>query len=61
MERLTNAAVDLNEGKQVTIELAHQSRDGAPVYLDLGLESAGTQRLLVMLSLAYEEGARSSR
>lgn len=53
MERLTNAAVDLNEGKQVTIELAHQSRDGAPVYLDLGLESAGTQRLLVMLSLAY--------
>lgn len=53
MERLTNAAVDLNEGKQVTVELAHQSRDGALVYLDLGLESAGTQRLLVMLSLAY--------
>ena len=54
MERLTNAAVDLNEaGKQVTVELAHRSRDGAPVYLDLGLESAGTRRLLVMLSHAY--------
>ncbi len=53
MERLTNAAVDLTSGKQVTVELAHQSRDGEPVYLDFGMESSGTRRLLVMLSLAY--------
>ena len=54
VKKLTNAPIDPNEeDKQVTVELAHRSRDGAPVYLDLGMESAGTRRLLVMLSLAY--------
>ena len=41
------------EDRQVTFELAHRSREGAPVYLDLDMESAGTQRMLVMLSLVY--------
>ena len=39
--------------REITIELSHQSRDGETVYLDLGTESSGTRRLLVMLSLAY--------
>lgn len=54
LRELADAPIDLNlSGKQVTVELAHQSRDGKPVYLNLGLESAGTRRLLVMLSHAY--------
>ncbi|MDE0025475.1 MAG: ATP-binding protein [Spirochaetaceae bacterium] len=36
-----------------TIELAHRSRSGKPVYLELGMESAGTLRLLMVLSLVY--------
>lgn len=52
--RLSNSSISVNDtGKQITIELAHQIRDGERVYLDLGMESVGTQRLLVMLSLAY--------
>ncbi len=54
--RKLTSTPDLNENeadKRGTFELAHQSRDGEPVYLDLGMESAGTQRLLVMLSRAY--------
>jgi len=39
--------------REITIELSHQSRDGETFYLDLGMESSGTRRLLVMLSLAY--------
>ena len=39
--------------REITVELAHQSRDGEPAYLDFGMESSGTRRLLVMLSLAY--------
>ena len=51
---LTDSPVDLNEaGDPITIELAHRSKSDRPVYLDPGLESAGTRRLLVMLSLAY--------
>ena len=54
LRELADAPIDLNlSGKKVTVELAHQSRDGEPVYLNLGLESAGTRRLLVMLSHAY--------
>ena len=48
------------DGRQVTIELAHRTRQGAPAYLELNLESAGTLRLLMVLSLAYralDEGA----
>ena len=43
---------DTND-KQVTIELGHRTRDGETAYLDLGLESAGTLRLLMVLSLVY--------
>lgn len=54
VKKLTNEPIDISETfKRVTMELAHQTRSGEPVYLDLGLESAGTRRLLVMLSLAY--------
>ena len=54
VKKMTNAPIDPDEeDKMVTVELAHRSRDGAPVYLDLGMESTGTQRLLVILSLAY--------
>lgn len=54
VERRANVSIDLSETyKNVTIELAHQTRRGESVFLDLGLESAGTQRLLVMLNLAY--------
>lgn len=54
LRELADTPIDLNlSGKQVTVELAHRSRDGKPVYLNLGLESAGTRRLLVMLSHAY--------
>ena len=54
VRRLADASMNINDtGKQVTVELAHQVRDGKPVYLNLGLESIGTQRLLVILGLAY--------
>ena len=41
------------EGKQVAVELGHRSPVGEPVFLDLNLESAGTRRLLLVLSLVY--------
>lgn len=43
-----------------SIELAHRSRDGGNVYLELDSESAGTRRLLVLLDRAFralDEGA----
>ncbi len=42
------------EDELVTIELAHRSRTGKSVYFDLDSESAGTRRLLILLSLAYQ-------
>ena len=52
--RTAGASMNVSDtGKDATVELAHQTQDGDPVYLDLGMESMGTQRLLVMLSLAY--------
>ena len=45
--------MDLGD-KHVTIELAHQGRDGEVVYLELDRESAGTRRLLILLGLAYK-------
>lgn len=42
------------ENEHVAIELAHRSRGGESVYLDLDSESAGTRRLLIVLSLAYQ-------
>ena len=41
------------DDKQIAIELGHRTRDGDPAYIELGLESAGTLRLLMVLSLAY--------
>ncbi len=43
------------DGKHVTIELAHQDRGGKQVYLELDRESAGTRRLLILLDFAFRE------
>jgi AAA15 family ATPase/GTPase len=40
--------------KLVAIELAHRSVDGSDVYFNLDRESAGTRRLLIMLSTVFE-------
>ena len=48
------------DDKHVAIELAHRGRKGESVYLNLDSESAGTRRLLIVLSLVYQaldEGA----
>lgn len=39
--------------KKYTIELGHRGKGGEVVYFDLDKESAGTRRLLVMLSLIF--------
>ena len=45
---------------EISIELAHRSRDGGNIYFELDCESAGTRRLLVLLDRAFralDEGA----
>ena len=42
--------IDHNE---ISVELAHRGQDGEPVYFDLARESAGTRRLLVVLSRVF--------
>lgn len=42
------------------IELAHRIEHGESVYFDLGLESAGTRRLLIVLGQAYRALDRGS-
>ena len=39
--------------KRVSIEFAHRGRDGKQVYFELDRESAGTRRLLFVLTLAF--------
>ena len=54
MSKRPNVAFETDTGdKQVTVELGHRTQDGETAYLDLNLESAGTLRLLMVLSLAY--------
>ncbi|MCY4372850.1 MAG: ATP-binding protein [Spirochaetaceae bacterium] len=54
VRKRSSASIEFDaEGKQVAVELGHRSREGKPVYLDLNLESAGTRRLLLVLSLVY--------
>ena len=54
IKRRTATPIDFETtDKQHTIELAHKSRSGKPVYMELGMESAGTLRLLMVLSLVY--------
>ena len=54
VRKRSSASIEFDtEGKQVPVELGHRSREGQPVYLDLNLESAGTRRLLLVLSLVY--------
>ena len=54
MSKRANVSFETDTGdKQVTVELGHRTRDGETAYLNLNLESAGTLRLLMVLSLAY--------
>ena len=54
VRKRSNASIELvGKGKLVAVELGHRSREGKPVFLDLDLESAGTRRLLLVLSLVY--------
>ena len=54
IRKIVNAPIETDpEDKMIEIELAHRSSEGKPVYLDLDLESSGTRRLLMVLSLAY--------
>ena len=49
----TRGDVEIDDDeKRVTFELAHRGRNNEDVYLDLGQESAGTRRLLIVLSAA---------
>ena len=41
------------DAMKIAIELAHRDRNGNDVYFDLDLESAGTQRLLIVLDLVF--------
>ncbi len=57
VEKLSGGTIKIEPDKydkHVAIELAHRGRQGEPVYLDLDSESAGTRRLLIVLSLAYQ-------
>ena len=57
VEKLSGGTIKIEPDKydkHVAIELAHRGRQGESVYLDLDSESAGTRRLLIVLSLAYQ-------
>ncbi|MDE0330693.1 MAG: ATP-binding protein [Nitrospinae bacterium] len=57
LERISGGAIELkplDEEKMVRIELAHRGRGGEVVHFDLGLESAGTLRMLNILSQTFE-------
>ena len=54
MSKRANVSFETDtEDQQVTVELGHRTRGGETAFLDLNLESAGTLRLLMVLSLAY--------
>ena len=54
INRRTTIPIEFDtNNKQYTVELAHRTRGGKPAYLELGMESAGTLRLLMVLSLVY--------
>lgn len=57
LERITGDTIELKPGdeeKVVQIELAHRGRGGEVVHFDLDLESAGTRRLLIILSQTFK-------
>ena len=43
-----------DEGINSAMELAHRGQGGQPFYFDLGMESAGTRRLLIVLGKAFK-------
>ncbi|MDE0208134.1 MAG: ATP-binding protein, partial [Candidatus Tectomicrobia bacterium] len=54
LQKYTDSLDDMEkDDKHVILELAHRGQDGEEIFLDLGLESAGTRRLLIMLGLAF--------
>ncbi len=55
--RVSGGAIEIppdEDDKLVEIELAHRGKGGERVHLDLDLESAGTRRLLIILSQAFK-------
>ncbi len=57
LKRISGGTIELkpdDEEKMVQIELAHRGRGGEVVHFDLDLESAGTRRLLIILSQAFK-------
>lgn len=56
MKKAGGARSDLAEwlSNPVVLELEHRGRDDEPVYFSLGLESAGTRRLLMTLGPAFQ-------
>ena len=57
LERIAGDTIELkpsDEEKLVQIELSHRGRGGEVVHFDLDLESAGTRRLLIILSQTFK-------
>ena len=57
LQRLSAGAVNFtpdDEDKVVKVELAYHGKGGDVVHLDLGLESAGTRRLLIILGQTFK-------
>ena len=46
-----DSEVDID--RKISIEFAHRGRDGKQIYFELDRESAGTRRLLIVLTLAF--------
>jgi len=57
IKKFVGGAVNLmpkDEDQIIEIEFSHRGKDGEVVHLDLDLESAGTRRLLIILSQAFK-------
>ena len=57
LTRIPGGTIELKSGdeeKMMQIELAHRGRGGKVVHFDLDLESAGTRRLLIILSQTFK-------
>ena len=57
LTRIPGGTIELKPGdeeKMMQIELAHRGRGGKVVHFDLDLESAGTRRLLIILSQTFK-------
>lgn len=53
-QELSSEIEATTDGREVTIELAHRGSDGRCTYFELDQESAGTRRMLIVLSLVFQ-------